>query len=92
MLGDFTDPCPSRYEYRTGSIPGGSINIGSSLSLSLQDCTVKCDENDRCLAFEHSNANLLCNLHEKRYPTQQPIKDHVFCAKIGEINCKTTLF
>ena len=77
------DPCPTGYEYRTGSI-GGSSTM-DNLSISLQECAMVCKEKNDCLSFMYSESNVVCIQNKEREPTAYPIESFVFCSKIGNM-------
>ena len=77
----FTDPCPSGYEYRTGTIE----RCGTNLTISRHDCAMACKETYECLSFMHSESKTICCLSEKQEPPNYPHDDFGFCSKIGEV-------
>ena len=76
--------CPSGYERRDGDIPGWGTNIGSRLSLTKEQCANACNDQYRCLSFEHSKTAMLCNLNKIAEPTKaENYMDYAFCMKAG---------
>ena len=76
--------CPSGYEKRDGDIPGWGTDIGSRLSLTREGCANRCNAQARCLSFEHSNTEKLCNLNKIAEPTKSVNhRDYAFCTKTG---------
>ena len=78
----FVEKCPAGYELKIGDEPGWGTDLGSRLSLSLQECADECSKKTACLSFEQSSSNKLCNLNRVAKPKNQgPYKDFVFCMK-----------
>jgi len=81
--------CPTGYTLMKGDIVGwGDIEGEMSVS-SRQECADKCNANSKCLSFEHSNTEKLCNLNDKAKPTVPQHKDYAFCSKIPVDPCSS---
>ena len=66
-------------------MPGWGTDIGSSLDLTKQQCAEKCNGENSCMSFEHSDTDMKCNLNKIAEPSQGPFRDYVFCTKIGRL-------
>ena len=76
--------CPNGYVERQGDLPGWGTDIGSALDLTRQECAEKCDGENSCMSFEHSDTEMKCNLNKIAEPSQGPFRDYVFCTKMGK--------
>ena len=79
-----TGACPNGYAEREGDLPGWGTDIGSSLDLTRQQCAEKCNGENNCKSFEHSDTDMKCNLNKIAEPSQGPYLDFVFCTKKGK--------
>ena len=70
---------------KKGDLPGWGTDIGRALDLTRQQCAEKCNGENRCMSFEHSDTEMKCNLNKIAEPSQGPYHDFVFCTKIGWI-------
>ena len=68
-------------------MPGTGTDLGSALSLTREQCALKCNEKKECLSFEHSHSQKKCNLNRIRGPTAQSYSDFAFCIKKGIVTC-----
>ena len=66
-------------------MPGWGTDIGSSLDLTKQQCAEKCNGENSCMSFEHSDTEMKCNLNKIAEPSLGPYRDYVFCTKNGKI-------
>ena len=64
-------------------MPGWGTDIGSSLDLTRLKCAEKCNGENSCRSFEHSDTEMKCNLNKISEPSQSPFRDYVFCTKKG---------
>ena len=76
-----TGECPSGYAKRKGDLPGWGNGIGGSYDLTRRECAQKCNGDDRCMSFEHSDTQMKCNLNKIAEPSQGQYLDFVFCTK-----------
>ena len=79
-----TGACPNGYVEKQGDLPGWGTDIGSALHLTRQACAEKCDGENSCMSFEHSDTEMKCNLNKIAEPSQGPFRDYVFCTKMGK--------
>ena len=75
------ESCPEGYVFESGDVPGWGSDLGGKIRLSRKECAIKCNKNQNCQSFEHSNTKNLCNLNRIAEPTQGPFKDFAFCVK-----------
>ena len=79
----YLDPCPTGYEFRTGTIDNSVSNSGRNISMNIYECANLCKVDKECLSFIHSESRNLCVLNEAQEPTGPPLEDFVFCTRIG---------
>ena len=79
-----TGGCPNGYVKKEGDLPGWGTNIGRALHLTRQQCAEKCNGENSCMSFEHSDTEMKCNLNKIAEPSRGPFRDYVFCTKMGK--------
>ena len=73
--------CPLGYKLKVGYAPGDGLKQYSS---SLKKCTLDCDANAKCNAFQYSEkSSSSCKLLAVDKPVNIPFKDFIFCKKEG---------
>ena len=82
-----TERCPNGYVEKKTDFPNLSDHIGSELDLSRQECAEKCNSENGCMYFHHSDKEMKCNTYgiPHSYGSTNLNADFVFCAKIGKI-------
>ena len=83
-----TGGCPQGYEETQGHVPVWHSALGCFHSPTSEDCAQRCNEcKERCLSFEHSSEEMMCNLNTIAEPSYvEPYLDFVFCNKTGKFS------
>ena len=85
VVGKQRERCPPGYARMFGDLPGWGTSLGSKIQATREQCANRCSHDDRCLSFEHSNTEFLCNLNTIEDPSVKQYKDYIFCSKIRKL-------
>lgn len=73
--------CGPGFRFVLGDVTGGGV-VGTSKVTNCGECAQRCRDNARCLSYECSASDGVCNLNDRADPDWGAHRDYAMCSRI----------